>query len=370
MDKFNSQLNKILLSIYQGVEEESPWTAFCEEFSKISGYQALSLIVRRPSSFDNGFIVHRGGSLEWINRYEDYFYKVDPFADILPGNVISMREYLSEEEFTSSEFNRDFLSPLEIIDVLGVGSEETSPDLGKVQLRICRNIKEASFSDSLKNFVALLLPHLVLAARLHRNRIENQTAARLVGQVLNNLNVAMIVISSSLKIKSINSQGRRLLFDEEGFIDSEGSLVLHDKNSHAKLVLAVQAITDGYKNGLPSDVQGFTVSGQAGIQYSIVLKPTPPPKDVSHVESSLTLLISSPEHRVQMDENVLKEVYGFTEAEVRLAALLAKGLSATEASAALSVSINTVRSQLRALLTKTGAGRQSDLLWMFWQASI
>lgn len=370
MQKIPPEINKLILSIYQGVEEESPWASFCEAFSEVSGYRALSLIVRRPSSLDHGFIVHRGGALEWINRYEDYFYRVDPFNTIPSGKAISMIEYLPAEEFAANEFNQGFLTPLDIVDVLGVDSEQASTDSGKIQLRVCRNKEEVPFSKGFKRFVDSLFPHLVIAARLHRSRVEHQTAGQLIEQVLNNLNVAMLVVTGSLRIMSINSQGRRLLYDEETFMDQDGSLVLKGQESQTKLESAVKAITDGYQDDFPTAVQGFTVTGSGGIQYSLVLKPTPQPKDVSHVAASLTLMISSAEHRAQMDENILKEVYGFTDAEVGLAILLAKGLSASEAAAALSVSINTVRSHLRALLGKTGVGRQSDLLWMFWQAAL
>ena len=55
-------------------------------------------------------------------------------------------------------------------------------------------------------------------------------------------------------------------------------------------------------------------------------------------------------------------MHGLTRAEARLAATLAKGISLEEAAAALSISVHTVRSQLKAVFAKTGVTRQAELV--------
>lgn len=58
----------------------------------------------------------------------------------------------------------------------------------------------------------------------------------------------------------------------------------------------------------------------------------------------------------------LSDSFGLTPAEVRLARKLRDGRSLQEASDELSVSVNTVRNQLRAIFDKMGLNRQSDLI--------
>jgi DNA-binding CsgD family transcriptional regulator len=55
-------------------------------------------------------------------------------------------------------------------------------------------------------------------------------------------------------------------------------------------------------------------------------------------------------------------MHGLTSAEARLALLLAEGLSLKEASEALSVSVLTLRSQLKSVFVKTGVKRQTELV--------
>ncbi len=65
----------------------------------------------------------------------------------------------------------------------------------------------------------------------------------------------------------------------------------------------------------------------------------------------------------------LRESFGLTPAETRLAARLKEGLTLKEASGELGVSINTVRNQLRAIFDKIGLSRQSDLIRALTQLS-
>lgn len=87
-------------------------------------------------------------------------------------------------------------------------------------------------------------------------------------------------------------------------------------------------------------------------------------------ESRLRLDIDQPLALVALLENrsridLLAELFQFTLAESRLARLIAQGLSPEDCAARLGVSINTVRSQLRALFRKTDTERQVELVSLF-----
>ncbi len=61
-------------------------------------------------------------------------------------------------------------------------------------------------------------------------------------------------------------------------------------------------------------------------------------------------------------QQLLQRVYGLTPAEARLALLILDGQSPGRVASALQLSVTTVRSQLSAVLKKTGTQRQSDLV--------
>jgi DNA-binding CsgD family transcriptional regulator len=74
------------------------------------------------------------------------------------------------------------------------------------------------------------------------------------------------------------------------------------------------------------------------------------------------LRVADSAHRRAPSEAVLRSAYGLTQAEAMLAVALCRGASLMEFAAERGISIHTVRTQLRALLGKTRAERQADLV--------
>lgn len=71
----------------------------------------------------------------------------------------------------------------------------------------------------------------------------------------------------------------------------------------------------------------------------------------------------------QPKATLLADLFACTPAEIRLAELIARGHSPEECAARLGVSINTVRSQLRALFRKTDTERQGELVGLLSRLS-
>ena len=98
---------------------------------------------------------------------------------------------------------------------------------------------------------------------------------------------------------------------------------------------------------------------------SQVLLVTPAPVDTGynpHFNKPLVLLALL-ENR--LPSPLLSELFQLSPAEHRLAELLTQGLTLEGCAARLNVSINTVRTQLRALFRKTGTTRQAQLIKLF-----
>jgi DNA-binding CsgD family transcriptional regulator len=77
----------------------------------------------------------------------------------------------------------------------------------------------------------------------------------------------------------------------------------------------------------------------------------------------VVLRVADPEARYRPPPlSFLRGAFGLTEAEAAVAAALCAGKTLTDHALSRGVSIHTVRTQLRALLQKTGAERQSDLI--------
>ena len=96
---------------------------------------------------------------------------------------------------------------------------------------------------------------------------------------------------------------------------------------------------------------------------SILVAPFDPsaaPADAKGPRITLMITVQGREPLARTD--VLKALYGVTNAEALVLAKLVRGLSAKEIATAHRVSVNTVRNQIQRLMEKTMTRRQADLI--------
>lgn len=70
----------------------------------------------------------------------------------------------------------------------------------------------------------------------------------------------------------------------------------------------------------------------------------------------------APRHKAELQEGKLREMYGLTPAEERLAQLILQGLRLHEAEAALGIRHSTARTHMKRIYAKTGTHRQVELV--------
>jgi DNA-binding CsgD family transcriptional regulator len=74
------------------------------------------------------------------------------------------------------------------------------------------------------------------------------------------------------------------------------------------------------------------------------------------------LFITDPQRDTGVPIAVLQQLYGLTAAEAEIALGVADGLSAEQIAEARGKSLNTARTQLKAVLAKMGVSRQTDVV--------
>jgi len=103
------------------------------------------------------------------------------------------------------------------------------------------------------------------------------------------------------------------------------------------------------------------IGGAGRAAHAVLLSEQPRHGDA--VGPALAMVRCYPvQQRAEPDPALVAEAFELTPAEARVAAQLARGLSAVEIAAARGVSTQTIRAQIQAVFEKTGTKRQSDLI--------
>ena len=79
-------------------------------------------------------------------------------------------------------------------------------------------------------------------------------------------------------------------------------------------------------------------------------------------KAAAIVFITDPERPVKTSSALMTLLFGFTEAECRLAGILITGCSLKDAAEQRQVTYETVRSQLKSIFGKTGVRRQTELI--------
>jgi DNA-binding CsgD family transcriptional regulator len=74
------------------------------------------------------------------------------------------------------------------------------------------------------------------------------------------------------------------------------------------------------------------------------------------------VFLVDPDRRLELPLEALRQLYGLTPAEARLASLLAEGVGLPEAAAQLGITRETAKSTLHAIFAKTDTRRQAELV--------
>ena len=95
---------------------------------------------------------------------------------------------------------------------------------------------------------------------------------------------------------------------------------------------------------------------------SLIVAPLRSDRSYEPGAASVLVCIADLEAGLSLPERQLRELFGLTPAETRLALELLKGADLRESALALGTSPTTVRNQLAAIFAKTDVNRQAELI--------
>lgn len=174
---------------------------------------------------------------------------------------------------------------------------------------------------------------------------------------LNLLAVGVVLVEDSGRILIANRVAQQILERGDGLSVSGGRLSAACSQDHAALGRSIAAASNASPSsaalacGRPSGRRALSVVVKALRRHA---RPDQP--------GFAAVFITDPDQEVAAEAQDLASLYGLTPAEARLAARLARGMSPAQAAGALGLTVNTVRTHLKRIFSKTETRRQSDLV--------
>jgi len=186
---------------------------------------------------------------------------------------------------------------------------------------------------------------------------------RMVSDALDCVPVAVAVVDRNGTVRYANHLAERVLDMKDGLLIVQGRLSgarSGDKSQLRERILEVSA-GSGRNGDLPW--AAMRVERENGTAWFIRIAPLgrvgqQPPSG----EGMVIVMISDPNMPMKPSTTMLRQMHGLTYAEADIMGRLTMGMRLADIATELDISIETVRTHLKSIFTKTGTSRQADLV--------
>lgn len=314
--------------------------------------------------------------------YKSYYRSIDPRASLplasSPGVLIACHDYFDDQYVKRSEFYQDFLIPHGPRYVMGGNIfHEGSRD---IMIAFNHLVGRPEFSKEKKARVNALLPHFMKWTEMMMQAGRLRSAMSAGAHALQTLDQGVIAFDDQLRVIYANAVADSILglglirkglgLQISSGVDAEQRIKRVHTTRISESFMAIQT-----KGGqvAPMFVSVFAVSPEGAGNHR-----TPPGmQGMSGASSLLTsseslfnglsrpnlvVLLRKADEAKPIGAEHLRQLFGLTPAEAKLAVALAQGVTVTDYADQNKVSINTIRTQVRSLLSKTGAKSLAGLV--------
>ncbi len=359
-----AQFSELIGMVYQGPLEAVPWKNALDLVRRHLKAIYVTLVLRPPSSDRAGLMVNASGDrpLEGEASYSNYYYALDPFVGLPPGQVVSAEEIVGVAKWRSSEFYKQFLKPADVLHVLG--ADIRTDDGVECRFRVCRSHAGAPFSQADKALCEAVLPHLKRAVQLHSHLELIESERKLYAGTVDRMLVGTVILDETGAATKTNSVADEMLRENDGLRVVKGGLVADYGNENRELQKLIDEATTGHAGAAPAVIKAMSITRPSGRGKLGVLIRSIPPGEWSEGrrQPSVAVFIRDPERKSEASHEMVRRLFDLTPAEASLALLLANGLTLDDAAEELNIRKNTARAHLRSIFSKIGVTRQTTLV--------
>lgn len=350
-------------AIYACALQPERWPAALHDVAEeLDGVGGLLIHRRDDGSF--GTLVSPG-LRHAVDVYERIWWRYDIRAERAiaglyaeaAGAALTDRHMVSENEIRTHPIYTEFLVPL---GLMWAASVQVSPRSGaQVGLSVLRAVGTPPFSDADLAVLADLGRHAEQALRLGLRIVEAEAVNMGLGDALSRLSSGVFVVDRARRVSFSNARARRL---STQVFDFKDGMLGFRSSGHQKRFLAMLDISS---SGAAPPSPLVVASGRERIAVYAFPLETVEAEWGQAFGAGTVVMVLDLAPGAPLDPGLVRDVYGLTLGEARVAALVGAGISPREAARTLSLAEETVRSVLKRVFSKLDVSRQAELTDLF-----
>lgn len=367
MNVVNSEeFDSLLDLVYESAVDSDVWPRVLRRLGESVGAPYATLI-RQNESTGKGHGVRWNIDPAIAEPYYGYFATRNPLHNT-PDPATTVRNWrpsiltdedkLPKSELVRTEYYNDHMRRWDFHSTLMVRVALEGMDT--VTINLMRPKTREQFGPDEIGFLRRAHPHLIRAAHLSQKVGEVRRLGDSLTDWIDRAADAFFLLTADGGIAHMNEAARCLLGTPSPLSGRRGRLAAArpDEASRLERLIAGALSSEGIRTG------GTMTLARPGCRRPWRLSVAP-----LRAPASAVVLVSDIHAAKSPREDMLRETFGLTSAEARVAAALFSGATLKDAAETFGVSIATVRNQLTAIFQKTETSRQSELVRLIAQTA-
>ena len=372
MNLSQEKYDELVELTYATLEDKREWVRLLECLEDAVGGRAIHLLgfdnAHGALSFSDGADLPPQVDIEYIRKYQF----IDPRTSLLRKmplhEWLHCHEHFNEEFVASSPFYQEFLLPNDGRYLSGCKLIDDAE--ATVMLAFIRRVSDGPMPAEAVRFVERLRPHLRRAVRVGLKHFVYSTQALVGYALVDKLNQPVLLLTPDGHVVHHNAAARALLANTALVTIADGRLVLPERYQREFLVRCGQ-LEDQVRRADPkahdpgfSSLHLSSAPGEAPDAIYGFFTTLLPERVMGSfgMRPLVMLFLYHPESAQHVDSTLLVAAFGLSQAECRVATLLAEGMPPKVIADTLGVQYDTVRKQLMSIYQKTSTNRQPELV--------
>jgi len=369
---------QLLENLYGAAADAHLWPRFLDAFAQFFDSTGIALFVQdynagHGSAGNLGFAATARMDAAYLKSFDEHYSAVNPWLpkmqQMKPGVPVSDVALLPRNRLVRSEWYADWLRPQGYDAGMGVMLART--DGLALNMTVHRSARVGDYSAEELRALQSFAPHIQRAIALHAKLSALDQWKSASYDAFDKLRLGVVFIDRESKVVFVNLAARKTIGD--------GKVIRIDKDSRVAAVRAKDSLR--LKSAIKSALDPRLKAGKAGdapfrmrfereaadSPVELTVLPLPRTRDdlaglLFDEGPAAVLFITDPDRQIDLPCAALIAQYGFTAAEALLAQALVRGTTLNQYASARGITRNTVMTQLKAVMAKTGKTRQVDVV--------
>lgn len=350
----------LVASMLDSLFDEQPLAGFLETLRQATGATYASLVFKPEGIQSANSIELFAGERSPEHMRSLYFeklYAIDPlpYDRLVPGRAYSNSELLIAGQEAHDIFYRDFLIPcgMRTMRMMRI----TTP--AGLDAWLILSSPDQPFGDDIKTRLEALAPFLQRTLRIAMDRERQRISGAASGHALQRLSFGWM---------TLDRQGRTLEADDfcTAFLETSrlimrtrgGKLRLSEPRANDALQAAIANIA------FDSDRRAHAIRVSEDPWTEVLLVPYASSELGAALPARMIAYVHSDTHSAGAREEQMVQLFNLLPSEARLALVLAKGVTISEAAQQLGLTVETARNYSKKIYSKVGARGQAELIWI------